>query len=106
VSAQELTYPHISCCNAKLGAAAPEPSGFALIRAKSLISFSAETCAEKGHTSLKPEKSRPWALPTQLAHKVIHKICGQRQNGFSIIDLDGFAEIVPSFRAQLQGLYR
>jgi hypothetical protein len=37
----------------------------------------------------------------QLAHKVIHKICGQREKRFSIIGLGAFPHMNPSFPLQL-----
>jgi hypothetical protein len=40
-------------------------------------------------------------LPAQFAHKVIHKMCGQQQKRFSIIDLGALSQADPSFRAQL-----
>jgi hypothetical protein len=71
------------------------------MHAKSLILFSTRACAELGQAKRKPEESRPWGILTQLAHKVIHKICGQRKNVFSIIDLGAFAQMNPSFLAQV-----
>jgi hypothetical protein len=102
VSAQELTYPQKSCCSAIGAAAAARPSGFALMVAKSLILFMAQGCRENGQGSQKPGKSRAWVHLPQLAHKVIHKKCGQRQKRFSIINLGGFFHIDPSFRMQLE----
>jgi hypothetical protein len=101
VSAQELTYPQNSCCSAILQQAELRPSGFALMASKSLILLSARDCREMEQRSQMLGKSRAWALPAQFAHKVIHKMCGQQQKRFSIIDLGALSQMNPSFRAQL-----
>jgi hypothetical protein len=69
--------------------------------AKSLILFITGCCREIGQERQMPGKSRPWAGLPLFAHKVIHKICGQRQKRFSIIDLDGISQMNPSFPVQL-----
>jgi hypothetical protein len=101
VSAQELTYPQKSCCSANLQQGGAEPSGFALMVAKSLILFRAGGCREMGQGDQRVGKSRAWAPQALFAHKVIHKICGQWQKRFSIIDLGGFSHMNPSFLVQL-----
>ncbi|MCU0921923.1 MAG: hypothetical protein MUF16_16580 [Burkholderiaceae bacterium] len=101
MSAQELTYPQKPCCSATPQRAAARPSGFALMVSKYLILLSTKGCREMGQGSQMLAKSRAWALPAQFAHKVIHKMCGQRQKRFSIIDLGVLSQMNPSFLAQL-----
>jgi hypothetical protein len=101
VSAQELTYPQKSCCSAPAIQAATDPSGFALMVAKSLILFRTPGCRQIGQGSQRLGKSRTWLPKLHLAHKVIHKICGQWKKRFSIIELGAFPHMNPSFPAQL-----
>jgi hypothetical protein len=68
---------------------------------KSLILFRVGCCREIGQGSQMLGKSRAWTLSTRFAHKVIHKICGQWQKRFPIIDLGAFPQMIPSFLAQL-----
>jgi hypothetical protein len=68
---------------------------------KLLILLSVAACRQIGHSGAKLGESRTWVSVAQLAHKVIHKICGQRQKRFSIIDLGAFSQMNPSFRLQL-----
>jgi hypothetical protein len=70
--------------------------------AKSLILFSRIGCRENGQAWQVLEKSRAWVNLAQLAHKVIHKKCGQQRKRFSIIDLGVISHMIPSFRAQLR----
>ena len=70
--------------------------------AKSLILFKTVKCREIGQGSQNPGKSRTWVVLALLAHKVIHKICGQGQKRFSIIDLGAFSKMDPSFSVQLE----
>jgi hypothetical protein len=101
VSAQELTYPQKSCCGAPTSHVALEPSGFALMVAKSLILLRTPRCRQIGQASHMPGKSMAWMRLPHLAHKVIHKICGQREKRFSIIGLGAFPHMNPSFPVQL-----
>jgi hypothetical protein len=101
VSAQELTYPQKSCCSATAFHSRIEPSGFALMAPKLLILLNTASCRQLGQSGAKLAESRTWVSVTQLAHIVIHKICGQRQKRFSIIDLGAFSQMNPSFRLQL-----
>jgi hypothetical protein len=78
------------------------PSGFALMFAKSLILFGSIGCRENGQARQMLGKSRAWVNLAQLAHKVIHKKCGQRRKRFSIIDLGAISHMNPSFQAQLR----
>ena len=70
--------------------------------AKSLILLSSPGCREIGHARQMLGKSRPWGNLPQLAHKVIHKKCGQQRKGFAIIDLGRTSHMNPSFGAQLR----
>jgi hypothetical protein len=101
VSTQELTYPQKPCCAATARALRIEPSGFALIDAKSLISFKSFGCQQNEQVSASQAESRLWAMAAGFAHKVIHKICGQTQKRIPIIDLGAFSHMKPSFRPQL-----
>jgi hypothetical protein len=74
--------------------------------AKSLILFGLHGCREMVQGSRMSEKSRTWAWAVQLAHKVIHMMCGQRRKHFLIINLGGVAETDPSFRPQLASAAR
>jgi hypothetical protein len=102
VSAQELTYPQKSCFSANVAQAADEPSGLGLLAAKSLILFRRTRCREIEQRRRMYRESRTWVRMAQLAHKVIHKICGQSQKRFSIIDLGALPPVNPSFVAQLK----
>jgi hypothetical protein len=101
VSTQELTYPQKSCCAATAWASRIEPSGFALINAKLLISFKSRVCQQNEQPSASHAESRLWVTVAGFAHKVIHKICGQTQKRIPIIDLGAFSQMKPSFRPQL-----
>jgi hypothetical protein len=102
VSAQALTYPQKSCCSATAPQVLSGPSGFALMFANSLILLGSEDCCENGQGQQILGKSRLWGHLAQLAHKVIHKNCGQQRKRFSIIDLDRIPNLNPSFRTQLR----
>ena len=97
-----LTYPQKSCCSAVVEAAIERPSGFALMRAKSLILLGLNSCQQMGQSSLGPEESRLWATSDRFSHKVIHKICGQQEKRFPIIDLDPISQLHLSFHPQLR----
>jgi hypothetical protein len=101
VSTQELTYPQKPCCAATACAPRIGLSGFALIDAKSLISFKSCGCQQNEQPSASQAESRLWAMLPGFAHKVIHKICGQTQKRIPIIDLGVFSHMKPSFHPQL-----
>ncbi|HMO48770.1 MAG TPA: hypothetical protein PKB14_22440 [Rubrivivax sp.] len=73
---------------------------------KSLILFKGDCCGEKGQRSAEHEESRLCGVLAQLAHKVIHRNCGQRKNDFPIIDLGPIPKMKWSFGAQLHGAAR
>jgi hypothetical protein len=68
---------------------------------KLLILFKSASCRQKGQGERKREESRAWGTGAQFAHKDIHKICGQPEKHFSIIDLAANVDMKPSYRAQL-----
>jgi hypothetical protein len=68
---------------------------------KSLILFKSTSCRQMGQQQRKREESRACCTEAQFAHKDIHKICGQPEKHFSIIDLAACVDMKPSYRAQL-----
>jgi hypothetical protein len=58
VSAQALTYPHLSCLSRGHLLVLQCSSSIYLIIAKSLISLALEPCPESGQSKAKPDESR------------------------------------------------
>jgi hypothetical protein len=78
------------------------PSGFALMRANSLIYLNSPSCHQIEQRKATHGKSRLWRMARSITHKVIHSLCGQGENGFAIIELVGFYQIIPRIRMQLE----